>query len=127
MIDGTSLTTKQALKRASDDSNHNPNLPTLNNHEETASARASLLNWYDQHQRQLPWRGIHNPWATWVSEVMLQQTRVNSVLEYFDRFMTRFPTPQALADAECFGSSERGGADRAAKEGAGGRPPPAGK
>ena len=66
----------------------------------TSEARSILLEWYDEHQRQLPWRGIDNPWATWVSEIMLQQTRVSSVLEYFDRFMARFPTPRALAEAE---------------------------
>ena len=66
----------------------------------TPQARSLLLEWYDENQRQLPWRGIDNPWATWVSEIMLQQTRVSSVLEYFDRFMTRFPNPRALAEAE---------------------------
>ena len=65
-----------------------------------AKQRAELLSWYEQNKRTLPWRDIHDPWATWVSEIMLQQTRVASVLEYFDRFMTRFPTPSALADAE---------------------------
>ena len=62
--------------------------------------RIQLLLWYDQHKRSLPWRDINNPWATWVSEIMLQQTRVTSVLEYFDRFMTRFPHPKSLAEAE---------------------------
>ena len=75
-------------------------LPELSDGFETTKARAILLNWYDQNQRQLPWRGINNPWATWVSEIMLQQTRVSSVLEYFDRFMSRFPTPRSLAEAE---------------------------
>lgn len=65
-----------------------------------SEARATLLAWYDDHKRDLPWRDIQNPWATWVSEIMLQQTRVSSVLDYFDRFMTRFPTPHALAEAE---------------------------
>lgn len=58
-----------------------------------------LLAWYDRHARVLPWRGIHDPYATWVSETMLQQTRVETVLSYYDRFLRRFPTVAALAAA----------------------------
>lgn len=58
-----------------------------------------LLSWYDLHARVLPWRGIHNPYATWVSETMLQQTRVETVLSYYSRFLASFPTVEALADA----------------------------
>ena len=58
-----------------------------------------LLAWYDRHARVLPWRGIHDPYRTWVSETMLQQTRVETVLGYYDRFLTRFPTVAALAAA----------------------------
>ncbi len=58
-----------------------------------------LLVWYDAGRRRLPWRDEVSPWRTLVSELMLQQTRVDTVLPYFDRFMTRFPTPQALAEA----------------------------
>ena len=58
-----------------------------------------LLRWYDQHARVLPWRGIRNAYHTWVSETMLQQTRVETVLAYFDRFIRRFPTVEALAAA----------------------------
>ncbi|MBQ8313719.1 MAG: A/G-specific adenine glycosylase [Oscillospiraceae bacterium] len=58
-----------------------------------------LLRWYDQHARVLPWRGIHNAYHTWVSETMLQQTRVETVLAYFERFIRRFPTVEALAAA----------------------------
>lgn len=61
---------------------------------------ALLLDWYDQHARTLPWRGIHDPYRTWVSETMLQQTRVETVLAYYDRFLTRFPTVEALAAAD---------------------------
>jgi len=75
-------------------------LPSLYDHVETEVARAHLLDWYTTNKRTLPWRDIKDPWATWVSEIMLQQTRVASVLEYFDRFMKRFPTPSALAEAE---------------------------
>ena len=58
-----------------------------------------LLAWYDQHARTLPWRGIHDPYRTWVSETMLQQTRVETVLGYYDRFLMRFPTVADLAAA----------------------------
>ncbi len=58
-----------------------------------------LLHWYDEHKRTLPWRGAHDPYAIWVSETMLQQTRVETVLSYYPRFLDRFPTVQALADA----------------------------
>ena len=58
-----------------------------------------LLAWYDRHARSLPWRGIHNAYHTWVSETMLQQTRVETVLSYYDRFISRFPTVEALAAA----------------------------
>ena len=56
-----------------------------------------ILAWYDRHARTLPWRGIHDPYRTWVSETMLQQTRVETVLGYYDRFLQRFPTVADLA------------------------------
>lgn len=59
-----------------------------------------LLDWYDRHARVLPWRNIHDPYRTWVSEAMLQQTRVETVLPYYDRFLSLFPTLQSLAEAE---------------------------
>lgn len=58
-----------------------------------------LLAWYDQHARTLPWRGIHDPYRTWVSETMLQQTRVETVIGYYARFLQRFPTVADLAAA----------------------------
>ncbi len=58
-----------------------------------------LLAWYDRHARTLPWRGIHDPYRTWVSETMLQQTRVETVLGYYERFLVRFPTIAELAAA----------------------------
>ena len=67
---------------------------------DSSEARAQLLTWYDQNKRSLPWRDGVSPWGTWVSEIMLQQTRVSSVLAYYDRFMSRFPTPEDLANAE---------------------------
>jgi A/G-specific adenine glycosylase len=61
--------------------------------------RSALLAWYDVHARDLPWRRSRDPYAIWVSEVMLQQTRVDTVIPYFARFLERFPSVQALADA----------------------------
>ncbi len=58
-----------------------------------------LLAWYDKQRRALPWRDEVSPYRTWISEVMLQQTRVEAVLPYFARFMARFPTVDALATA----------------------------
>ena len=64
-----------------------------------AETRAALLDWYDTHRRDLPWRREPTPWRVWVSEVMLQQTRAETVGPYFHRFLARFPTPAALAAA----------------------------
>ena len=61
---------------------------------------ALLLAWYDQNARTLPWRGIHDPYRTWVSETMLQQTRVETVRGYYERFLARFPDVAALAAAD---------------------------
>jgi A/G-specific adenine glycosylase len=59
----------------------------------------ALLRWYAQHARSLPWRATPDPYRIWVSEIMLQQTRVETVIPYFERWMQRFPTVQALAAA----------------------------
>ncbi len=61
--------------------------------------RSALLRWYDQHRRDLPWRRTRDPYRIWLSEVMLQQTRVAAVLEHYRAFLRRFPNPRALADA----------------------------
>ena len=58
-----------------------------------------LLPWYDEHKRTMPWRGLKDPYAIWVSETMLQQTRVETVRAYFGRFMAAFPTVGVLAEA----------------------------
>jgi A/G-specific adenine glycosylase len=58
-----------------------------------------LLNWYSKHKRDLPWRRSKNPYHIWISEVMLQQTRVDTVIPYYHRFIEQFPTVQALAEA----------------------------
>lgn len=59
----------------------------------------NLLAWYAQNARQLPWRGLSDPYAIWVSEVMLQQTRVETVIPYYQRWMARFPDVESLAAA----------------------------
>jgi A/G-specific adenine glycosylase len=61
--------------------------------------RAALLRWYDANRRDLPWRRTRDPYAIWASEVMLQQTQVSRAVEYWPRFLARFPTVRALADA----------------------------
>ncbi len=60
---------------------------------------SALLSWYDRCARDLPWRGFHDAYRTWVSEAMLQQTRVETVLSYYDRFLARFPSLADLAAA----------------------------
>jgi A/G-specific adenine glycosylase len=61
--------------------------------------RSALLAWYERNHRDLPWRGTRNPYAIWVSEIMLQQTRVAVVVDRYRAFMERFPTVFALAVA----------------------------
>ena len=63
------------------------------------SFREQLLGWYDQHQRDLPWRRTDNPYYIWVSEIMLQQTQVDTVKPYYERFIETLPTIEALATA----------------------------
>lgn len=60
---------------------------------------SSLLSWYHQHKRDLPWRQTHNPYAIWLSEMMLQQTQVTTVIPYFQKFLEKFPSIGALAEA----------------------------
>jgi len=59
----------------------------------------TLLTWFDQEGRDLPWRRDHEPYHVWVSEIMLQQTQVQTVIPYYERFMGLFPTVTALAEA----------------------------
>jgi A/G-specific adenine glycosylase len=61
--------------------------------------RESLLAWYQRHKRDLPWRRDPDPYRIWVSEIMLQQTRVAAVIPYYERFLKRFPDVRALAFA----------------------------
>lgn len=65
----------------------------------TSRLATGLLNWYRQQGRTLPWRGHPDPYAVWVSEIMLQQTRVETVIPYFERWMRLFPTVRHLANA----------------------------
>jgi A/G-specific adenine glycosylase len=61
--------------------------------------RRALGRWYDRNKRSLPWRKTSDPYAIWISEIMLQQTRVAAVIPYYERFLKRFPNPAALAQA----------------------------
>jgi A/G-specific adenine glycosylase len=61
--------------------------------------RRGLPRWYDDHRRPLPWRDTQDPYAIWISEIMLQQTRVETVVPYYRRFIERFPTVETLARA----------------------------
>lgn len=61
--------------------------------------REALLHWFRRHKRDLPWRGVKDPYAVWISEIMLQQTQVSTVIPYYARFLKRFPTVKALAKA----------------------------
>ena len=63
-------------------------------------ARARLLAWYDANARDLPWRHTSDPYSIWVSETMLQQTRVETVIPYYARFLERFPDVASLAEAD---------------------------
>ena len=60
----------------------------------------ALLPWFDRNRRDLPWRRNRSPYATWISEIMLQQTRVDTVKPYFERWMERFPDAETLAAAD---------------------------
>src|SRR3954469_10192921 len=64
---------------------------------QTANFRKRLLAWFDVHKRDLPWRRTNDPYRIWVSEIMLQQTRVAAVLDHYAEFLRRFPTVADLA------------------------------
>ena len=67
---------------------------------EIAAFQEKFLTWYHQEKRNLPWRANTNPYNIWISEIMLQQTRVDTVIGYFYRFMEEFPTIKDLAEAD---------------------------
>ena len=68
--------------------------------EKIASFREKLLAWYDANKRALPWRRTQDPYKIWISEIMLQQTRVDTVIPYYERFLDWFPTIEDLANAQ---------------------------
>jgi len=65
---------------------------------EAPAIRRKLIRWYEKGKRDLPWRRTRDPYAIWISEIMLQQTRVAAVIPYYERFLRRFPDAQALAE-----------------------------
>ena len=67
---------------------------------EPGAFRRALLRWYSLHKRDLPWRRTQDPYRIWISEVMLQQTRVAAVIPYFERFLAKFPNVETLACAD---------------------------
>jgi A/G-specific adenine glycosylase len=76
------------------------NAPSFLAASELKKFRAELLGWFATHHRDLPWRRDGDPYRIWISEIMLQQTRVAAVIPYFEEFCARFPDVQALAEAE---------------------------
>lgn len=74
-------------------------MEAANNKEAKAYFSRELLTWYRRIKRDLPWRMNQDPYRVWVSEIMLQQTRVDTVIPYYERFMSKFPTVRALAEA----------------------------
>ena len=72
---------------------------TMWEEEKIASFREKLLAWYDANKRDLPWRRTQDPYKIWISEIMLQQTRVDTVMPYYERFLDWFPTVADLAQA----------------------------
>lgn len=69
------------------------------NHDRKYIVRRQLLGWYERHARALPWREESDPYRIWLSEIMLQQTRVRAVIEHYEKFLKRFPTLEKLAAA----------------------------
>ena len=66
----------------------------------TQAFHCDLMSWFNKHRRVLPWRSRRTPYRVWVAEIMLQQTRVDQVQPYFDRFIKRFPSLKSLAEAD---------------------------
>ncbi len=76
-----------------------PGKKTLPSAQKLSSFRRRLLAWYAARKRDLPWRRTSDPYLIWISEIMLQQTRVAAVIPYYEKFIARFPTVEALANA----------------------------
>ena len=66
---------------------------------QTSLLHTALYRWYEQNHRVLPWRDSDDPYAIWISEIILQQTRVAQGMDYYMRFIQRFPNVRTLADA----------------------------
>ena len=69
------------------------------NYEYKEQFRKQLVQWFNREKRDLPWRHTTDPYKIWVSEVMLQQTRVDTVIPYYNRFIEKFPKPETFAYA----------------------------
>ncbi|RPH68519.1 MAG: A/G-specific adenine glycosylase [Myxococcaceae bacterium] len=93
------LGTKRTVARGPVSGGRNRDARPVRNSVPAAELRAALLRWYDAQARDLPWRRTRDPYAIWVSEVMLQQTQVSVVLPYWSAFLARFPDVAALARA----------------------------
>jgi A/G-specific adenine glycosylase len=88
---------REAVRRFSAMPDTMPQLPSA---EWTRKFRRRLLTWYCKSKRDLPWRNTADPYAIWVSEIMLQQTQVVTVIPYYERFLRAWPDVMALADAD---------------------------
>ena len=88
------------LRRTEAETQGVPELPTPL---ETAAFRSALLAWYDRNKRSLPWRDAPDLYRVWLSEIMLQQTRVSQAIPYYERFVSIFPSLAALAAADLHG------------------------
>ncbi len=76
-----------------------PSIPGLFSTSQQRQFRKNILRWYDVNRRELPWRESRDPYRVWLSEIMLQQTRVAAVIEHYQEFLRRFPTVHQLAAA----------------------------
>ena len=79
---------------------HSMKTTELTTEEVVSAFSRRLLPWFETAARDLPWRHTDDPYAIWVSEIMLQQTRVAAVLGYYQRFLAAFPTVEDLANAD---------------------------
>ena len=100
LSEGDSASTERSISTADPRANARSDGPSsVLSLRTVSSMRQDLLDWYDEHRRALPWRETRDPYAIWVSEVMCQQTRVDTAIPYYHRFLERFPDVEALAAA----------------------------
>jgi A/G-specific adenine glycosylase len=76
-----------------------PKIDRAAQHSWIRALRKRLLDWFEREKRVLPWRTEPSPYRVWIAEIMLQQTRVETVLPYYERFLARFPDVSSLAAA----------------------------